>query len=71
MTSIECLRLKSSEVVLADGAGRLPAVYIVPLVAFAAYLMQLSNPPLFSPGMHGNKEYAYNPVLPGYVVKSD
>ena len=25
----------------------------------------------FSPGMHGNNEYAYSPVLPGHVVKSD
>ena len=25
----------------------------------------------FPPGMHGNKEYAYSPVLPGHVVKSD
>ena len=24
-----------------------------------------------SPGMHGNKEYAYSPDLPGRVVKSD
>ena len=24
-----------------------------------------------TPGMHGNKEYAYSPVLPGHVVKGD
>ena len=24
-----------------------------------------------SPGMHGNKEYAYSPDLPGHVVKCD